>query len=436
MNLGKLRNLIPLRILSVGLLSLLILIPLSSAAGVQYANLTLVGNVLSDKLTDQSQGFLFADDYVLWREGGETLNLYSLKDNSTRTLVTKPASGGWINGYAVSDGTLVWSDNPGPYDILHHYTLASSKSQNIPDTNTTGSQKIYSWNGIKGIQRWDPSIYGDRVVWFQGFPEGTYRSADIAFLNTTTNVMTLINESPTGKDGLEINGDNVIWCAYDENVTDAGTHNSLFLHNLVTGKDTAVSSDPGLKRQDILSGDYVGWTVFGGPLTRVYIYTISSGTTQTVPATSLDQELNVITGDYAVYSECTSYNKKTGERSCDSKIFNIKTGNTWQLPTSLADRQIIGYSDGLFLVEDTRGNIPALSLFRAENLPAIETVTATPALATPGVPEKNGISPTGTTLSETPTLKSPGFASPVMVVALVILCGIAGSASRSPRRKS
>ena len=283
-------------------------------------------------MTDQSQGFLFSDGYLLWSGGNEALYLYSLKDNSTRTLVMVPVSGGWINGFAISDGTVGWSDDSG----LHQYTISWGKDQIIPDTNTTGSQKIYSWNGFKGIQRWDPSMYGDRVVWFQGYPEGTYRAADIAFLNTTTNVVTLISESPTGKDGLAINGDNVIWCAYDENVTDAGTHNSLFLHNLVTGKDTVVSSDTGLKRQAALSGNYVGWTDFGDPLAtpqplrRVHIYTISSGTAQTVPAASMDQELNFIAGDYAFYSECTPYNQKTGERSCEPEIFNIKTGHTRQ----------------------------------------------------------------------------------------------------------
>jgi len=438
MNLGKLRKLIPVRILSVGLLSLLILIPLSSATDVQYANLTPVGNVLSDQLTNQSQGFLFSEGYLLWSGGREALYLYSLKDNSTRTLVTEPASGGWINGYAMSDGTGIWSDNPGPYDILHQYTIASGKSQNIPDTDTTGSQKIYSWNGLKGIERWEPSMYGDRVVWFQGYPSGTYSPADIAFLNTTTNVVTLISESPSGKNGLVINGDNVIWCAYDENVTDAGTHNSLFLHNLVTGKDTVVSSDTGLKGQAALSGNYVGWTDFGDPLatprplTRVHIYTIPSGTTQTVPGTSMDQELDFIAGDYAFYSECTPYNQKTNERSCESKMFNIKTGSSWQLPPSRLDRQIVGYSDGLFLAEDTRGDTPELSLFRAENLPLAETITATPA---PGMPEEHVTALASTALSVPSTQKSPGFAFPGMVVALVILCGIAGRSDKTPSGK-
>jgi hypothetical protein len=430
MNLGKLRKLIPARILLVGLLSLLILIPLSSATGVQYANLTRVGNVHSSQLTEQSQGFLFSGGYLLWSGGNEALSLYSLKDNSTRTLKTGS------NDYTLSDGTVGWSDDSG----LHQYTVSSGNDHVIPDTNTTGSQKTYSWNGFKSIQRWEPSMYGDRVVWFQGYPEGTYRAADIAFLNTTTNVLTLISESPTGKDGLVINGDNVIWCAYDENVTDAGTHNTLFLHNLVTGKDTVVSSAPGLKRQDVLSGDYVGWTDFGDPLAtpqplrRVHTYTISSGTAQAVSAASMDQELDFIAGDYAFYSECTPYDTKTGERTCNPKIFDIKTGSTLQLPPSLSGRQIIGYSNGLLLVEDTSGNIPELSLFRTENLPAIETVAATPAPATPGVPGENVTSLAGTAPPVTPTLKSPGFAFPGMIVALVIFCGIAGRTARPPRR--
>lgn len=430
-----------MRIMSAGLLSLVFLISVSSAAGVAYLNTTLIQPVISNNISELSTNFVFSGNYILWDNigAGGGLYLYSLKDNSTRTVVTEPASGGWINGYAMSDGTVIWSDNPGPYDILHQYTIASGKSQNIPDTDTTGSQKIYSWNGLKGIERWEPSMYRDRVVWFQGYPSGTYNPADIAFLDTTTNVVTLISESPTGKNGLVINGDNVIWCAYDENVTDAGTHNSLFLHNLVTGKDTVVSSDTGLKGQAALSGNYVGWTDFGDPLTtprlltRVHIYTISSGTTQTVPAASMDQELDFIAGDYVFYSECTPYTQKTNERSCESKMFNIKTGSSWQLPPSLSDRQIVEYSGGLFLVEDTRGDTPELSLFRAENLPLAETITATPA---PGMPEENVTAHENVTPSMTPTQESPGFAFPIMIVALVILCGIAGRSARSPREKS
>ena len=427
-----------MRLLSAGLLSLVFMISVSSATGVAYLNTTLIQPVISDNITELSTNFVFSGDYILWDniDAGGGHYLYSLKDNSTRTLVTESASGGWINGFAISDGRVGWSDDSG----LHQYTISTGNDQVISYTNTTGSQKIYTWNGFKGIQRWEPSMYGDRVVWFQGLPEGTGNPADIAFLNTTTNVVTLINESPTGKDGLVINGDNVIWCAYDENVTDAGTHNTLFLHNLVTGKDTVVSSAIGLKRQDALSGDYIGWMDFGDPLatqrplTRVYIYTISSGTIQT-PATSMDQELNFIAGDYAFYSECTPYDKNS-ERSCNSKIFNIKTGNTWQLPPSLAGRQIIGYSNGLLLVEDTSGDVPALSLFKAENFPPVETVTATPAPTTPGVPEENATFPEGTTPTVTPPRKSPGFAFPGMVVALVISCGIAGRTTRPPRGRS
>jgi|GEM_PF-2924049 len=422
MNFGKAQTIILMRILGVGLLSLLILIPLSSAADVQYANLTLVGNVHSSQLTEQSQGFLFSGNYILWDNAGGGLSLYSLKDNSTRTLLPESASGGGVNGFALSDGTVEWSDG----SSLHQYTISSGNDRIISYTNTTGSQKTYSWNGFPGIERWMPAMYGDRVVWFQGYPQGTYRPADIAFLNATTNVVTLINESPTGKDGLVINGDNVIWCAYDENVTDAGTHNTLFLHNLVTGKDTVVSSATGLKRQDALSGDYVGWMDFGDPLAtprpiwQVYIYTISSGTTRTVPAASVNQELNFIAGDYAFYSECAQ-DVKTNRgysESCDANVFDIKTGNTWQILPFGTDRGIVGYSDGLILVEDTSGDLPALSLFKAQNLPSIETVTATPA---PGMPENAVISPAGTTppVSPTRTPPVPGFGYAVCIVGII-----------------
>ena len=434
MHLRKSRKIILMRILSVGLLSLLILIPLSSATGVQNANLTLVGNILSNQLTDQSQDFLFSGDYILWDNAGGGLYLYSLKDNSTRTLVS--ASGGGVNGFALSDGTVEWSDD----SSLHQYTISTGNDRIISYTNTTGAQKTYTENGFKGIQRWEPAMYGDQVVWFQGYARGTYRNADIAFLNATTNVVTLINESPTGKDGLVINGDNVIWCAYDENVTDAGTHNTLFLHNLVTGKDTVVSSATGLKRQDALSGDYIGWMDAGDPLAtprpiwRVYIYTISSGTARTVPASSVNQNLNFIAGDYAFYSECAQDVQTTRgySQSCNANVFDIKTGNTRQILPFGIDRDIVGYSDGLLLIEDTSGDVPALSLFKAENLPLAETVTATPA---PAVPENTVISPVNTT-SAVPLPQAspvPGFGCTVSIVGIIAAIGISAFAGKKKR---
>ena len=46
--------------------------------------------------------------------------------------------------------------------------------------------------------------------------------------------------------------------------------------------------------------------------------------------------------------------KATGEEPCQAKIFDILTGSIWQLPQFHNDQTILGYSNGLFLVEDTR----------------------------------------------------------------------------------
>ena len=55
----------------------------------------------------------------------------------------------------------------------------------------------------------------------------------------------------------------------------------------------------------------------------------------------MNQDLDFITGDYAVYSECPVYNeadKATGEEPCQAKIFDILTGSIWQLPQSDNDQ--------------------------------------------------------------------------------------------------
>jgi hypothetical protein len=134
----------------------------------------------------------------------------------------------------------------------------------------------------------------------------------------------------------------------------------------------------------------------------------------------MNQNLDFIFGDYAVYTECPAYNavdKDTGEEPCQDKIFDIRTGSTWQLPPSLSGLQIVGYSKGLFLVEDTRGDTPELSLFRADNLPPAETVTVTPTPA--GMPGSNVTFPARTISSVPPvagTHPAPTQASLSMLI--------------------
>lgn len=446
MKIGK-----PAIILLVLLLAGMVAVP-SSATDVQNLNVTPVGNIMSDQLNEQqpndlTHDFTLSGNYILWRGGeggGGALYLYSRNENSTRTIATKISSGsstpGIIEGYAVSDGRVVWSDGG---SSLYVYDIASGKIRNIPDANTTGSQKTYSWNGIAGVQLWEPAVYGDRVVWLQGYPAGTGRNADVAFLNMTTNTMTLIDESPSAKGGLEISGDTVAWYAYDENVTGGGTHTRIFLYNLTARTKSVPGSGPGLRTQTALAGNYAGWTDFGNPLatprplSRIVLYTISSGTTRTIPPTDTNQDLAFITGDYAVYSECPGYivaDQSHGEESCNPKMYDIRTGKTWQLPSSLADQSIAGYSDGLILVEDTRGEVPALSLFRTDDLRPVATGTA--AAQTPAPAETNGTSPGSTAVPASPTQSSPGFGFAGIAAALVVLCGIAGKSARPPRGRS
>ena len=109
-----------MRIMSAGLLSLVFLISVSSATGVAYLNTTLIQPVISDNITELSTNFVFSGDYfsgdyILWDNigPGGGLYLYSLKDNSTQLIAT--SSGGMImpDGYTMSDGTIVWSDDSG-----------------------------------------------------------------------------------------------------------------------------------------------------------------------------------------------------------------------------------------------------------------------------------------------------------------------------------
>jgi hypothetical protein len=370
------------------------LVPLSSATDGERINATLIRPIISENITEQSYDFDFSGDHILWRNvydqsrtdglyGG--LYLYSLKDNSTRPIATETASGGkGIYWQTMSDNTVVWYENPG---ILHLYNISSHEERIIPDIKTKGAQKIYSWNGERDIERWGPFIDGDRVIWLQGFPAGTYANADIFLLNLTTNKEIPVNESPSAKGGLAMSGDRIVWYSHSEKRD--GRETDIYLHDLATGADTVVCSDPGLQMQTALSEKYIAWTDSHDPLSvplplsQIHIYTISDRTTQTIPTTTMNQYNPFFAEDYVIYTECTPYEKSVNKRTCESKIFDIRTGTILNHPSSGNSRdenpaytwKIHDYSRGVFLVEEIQNGERSFGLYRIDNLRPENTPT-------------------------------------------------------------
>ena len=424
--------------ISACLLAMVFLVPLSSATDGERLNTTLIRSIISENITDQSYEFIFSGDYILWRNiydqsrtdglyGG--LYLYSLRDNSTRPIATETASSGkMIKWQTMSDDTIVWNQYP---NIIHLYNISSGAEQIIPDQNTKGAQKIYSWNGVKDINRWMPFIYGDRVVWFQGFPSGTYANADIFLLNLTTNEVLPVNESPSAKGGLAMNGDRVVWYTHSEKRD--GRETDIYLHDLATGVDTVVCSDPGKQSQTVISEKYIAWTDSHDPLSvplplsQIHIYTISDRTTRTIPTTTMNQYNPFFAEDYVVYTECTPYEKSVNKLTCDSKIFDILTGTTWEFPSLRNDRNtngdyeynryIHGFSEGQFLIEEIIDGKREFSLYRIENF---RPTTKPIALVDKQIIPAENISATGSPASPLPSTQSaPGFG--IMSIILTFL---------------
>ena len=415
-------------VISACLLAMVFLVPLSSATDGERLNATLIRPIISENITEQSYDFDFSGDHILWRNvddqsmtdglsGG--LYLYSLRDNSTRPLVTETASDGkWINWQTISDDTVVWNQYSG---ILHLYNISSREERTIPDAATKGADKIYSRNGIKETARWMPSVQGDRVAWFQGFSPATYGDSDIFLLNLTTNEVLPVNESPSAKGGLAMNGDRVVWYSHSEKRD--GRETDIYLHDLATGADTIVCSDPGLQMQTVLSDKYIAWTDSHDPLSvplplsQIHIYTISDRTTRTIPTTTMNQYNPFFAGDYVVYTECSPYEKSANKRTCDSKIFDILTGTTGEFP-SLRNNQITngdyeynrkvhGFSEGQFLIEEIRDGKREFGIYRIENI--LETTKPISLAEKPIIPAGNVIA-TGSSASLSPsTQPAPGF---------------------------
>lgn len=384
---GKNSKFTGLFVITACLLSMIFFISVSSAAGTEPMTATQIRPVISDNISEQSHEFAFSGDHILWRNvydqsrtdglyGG--LYLYSLKDNSTRPIATETASGGkGIYWQTMSDNTAVWYENPG---ILHLYNISSHEERIIPDIKTKGAQKIYSWNGERDIERWGPFIDGDRVIWLQGFPAGTYANADIFLLNLTTNKEIPVNESPSAKGGLAMSGDRIVWYSHSEKRD--GRETDIYLHDLATGADTVVCSDPGLQMQTALSEKYIAWTDSHDPLSvplplsQIHIYTISDRTTQTIPTTTMNQYNPFFAEDYVIYTECTPYEKSVNKRTCESKIFDIRTGTILNHPSSGNSRdekssyswKIHDYSRGVFLAEEIQNGERSFGLYRIGNL--------------------------------------------------------------------
>jgi len=414
-------------IILVSFFSIAVLMPSVSATSEEEMNATLMQPVLSENITGQSHDFHFFGDTILWMDSG--LYLYSLKDNSTRLIAPDTAPGGWIYGSAVSDRYVIWHQYPG---TLHLHDISSGKERTIPDAAAKGAEKTYSKGSENETARWMPFVYGDRVVWLQGFSSATYGNSDIFMLNLTTNEVIPVNESLSAKGGLAMNGDHIVWYSYNEKRD--GTETSIYLYDLSTGKETVVWSDPGFQSQTTLSEKYIAWTdshnplSIPRPLSQIHIYTISDGTTRAIPATTMNQYDPILAGDYVIYTECTPHEKSDGKRTCNSKIYDIVTGTVLEFSPLRTernintdyeyDRKIHGFSRGEFLIEEIKDGKRVFGLYRIGKLRLDSQPTSLaedPVVAGGNLTVRNPADPLP------PTQPSPGFDVVSIVSAFIII---------------
>jgi len=410
------------------IISFALIIPLTSAISENYLTCSQVRIITSDYLSPESGHFVFFGDYILWKNvysqdvnagSNSGLYLFSLEDNSTRTIVTTNYTGGtWINWHTMSGERAVWYQSPGS---LHEYNVKSGEVRIIPGTDSKDPQKTYSWNGEREIARWMPSTDGDRVAWLQGFPSGTYDNADIAFWNDSSGETILIDETLSAKGGLALNGNNIVWYSYED---ESHRKTSIHLHNITTGIDTVVSTGEGLQTQTALSGNYIAWTDFHDPLnypvpiSQVNIFNISSRTKRTIPGEK-DQYDPFFAGDFVVYTECSRNDPSAVNRDCDSKMFDPITGTVWQLPQEQDNLKILGFSDGLFLIEENREGRNGLVVLKIANIPSIKKTSVAENRVAPG----ENMTATDSPANPPSSQPSPGFDIPLLIVILLITTG-------------
>ena len=148
----------------------------------------------------------------------------------------------------------------------------------------------------------------------------------------------------------------------------------------------------------------------------------------TIPTTTGNQYNPVFAGDYVVYSECSPNKNPALKRTCDSKLFDIRTGTIREFSppvNNLSDngnyeynRNIQGFSGGQFLIEEIQGGKREFGLYTIDQIrPATEP--AAPA-GEQSIPSGNGTAAGNPGIPKEATEPSPGFDTGLIVMAFLI----------------
>ncbi len=389
-------------------------------AAVEYARGTATPLNLQYESSDPAVTFFFtySDDILIFQNlkvSGDPrypMGLYAYHIREDRTeLIPGTADDEYgvnIMGTKIQGDRIVWG-RMFPDDVFHIYNSTTGTERVVPDATAWGALKTYHQQigniTIDRVERADPAIDGDRLIWTQGFSTATnVAETDLYMMNLTTGEVIAISEAPGRQECPSISERYIVW-----EDTRNGTENpDIYLYDLVTKEERAICTNPSYQRYPVVSGDYVVWMDFrnGHDASQVYLYHIPTGTETEITGNLLVRhEQPFISGNRVAFPKCIPY-AIDPRGICQGFLYDIGTGTYTSLPETKASQVIWGISGDRILYSEENDMGRQMYLFTLENRTPARLVPATTEMAR----NTSSLPTTDTPVTGTsPAGKSPGF---------------------------
>ncbi len=359
----------------------------------------------------------------------EGLYAYHISENRTELVpgtAVDDEHGANILGTKVQNDRIVWQ---GMFfeNTFHIYNTTTGTERVVPDSSAWGALRTYHQQfgnvTIDRVERTDPAVDGDRIVWSQGFSTATNdQGTDLYMMNMTTGEVIPICESAGGQVRPSISGRYIVW----EDTRNGIDNPDIYLYDLQTHTETPVCTDSAYQRYPVVSGDYVIWLDFrnGFDFSQIRMYQISTGTESVIAGDPVMRYGSpFISGDRVVFLKCFPYSVNP-RGICQAILYDIGADEYTSLPKTHGSQSLWGFSGDRILYSDETDTSRQMYLFTIENkTPALSEATVsgdsrnTSSALTAATPVTGTVTPA----------ESPGFDLLPCGAAVVLACLILGS---------
>ncbi|KKG12872.1 hypothetical protein EO97_02225, partial [Methanosarcina sp. 2.H.T.1A.15] len=299
---------------------------------------------ITESGSNQSEPAIY-EDKIVWqddRNGNLDIYLYDLS-TSTETRITtnesnqsEPAIYGdkivWVAEVPIDDPELAPYSYLTVYNAICVYNLSTSTETQLSP----------------GVRMWNPSIYGNKIVWEQEDAVGNEHMINTYDLSTSTG--SLIAYERAGS--ADIYEDRIVWT---QDLWDFRDH--VFMYNISTSTKTELTSEGvhelGSGRSPAIYGDRIVWLPPGG---GIYMFTLASagspaddssreaGTETQITTNGSEQTNPAIYGDRIVWmdSRTGNYVDQSGHHygGLDIYMYNLSTHNEIQITNDSSNKKL------------------------------------------------------------------------------------------------